>query len=45
MKINIRNSKLKKRRVSGFRQRNSTKAGREVIARRRRRGRPPTVFG
>ncbi len=45
MKINIRNSKLKKRRVSGFRQRNSTKAGKKVIARRRRRGRTPTVFG
>jgi len=45
MKINIRNSKLKKRRVSGFRQRKSTKAGRKVIARRRRRGRTPTVFG
>ncbi|MEI6233817.1 MAG: bL34 family ribosomal protein [Planctomycetota bacterium] len=45
MKTNVRNSKLKKRRVSGFRQRNSTKAGRKVIARRRARGRTPTVFG
>ena len=45
MKINIRNSKIKKRRVSGFRQRNSTKAGRKVIARRRRRGRTATVYG
>jgi large subunit ribosomal protein L34 len=45
MKTNVRNSKLKKRRVSGFRQRNSTKSGRKVIARRRARGRTPTVFG
>ena len=45
MKINIRNSKLKKRRVSGFRKRNSTKAGKKVLARRRRRGRTATVFG
>ncbi|HEY3319756.1 MAG TPA: 50S ribosomal protein L34 [Planctomycetota bacterium] len=45
MKTNIRNSKLKKRRVSGFRQRNSTKSGRKVLARRRRRGRTATVFG
>ncbi len=45
MKTNVRNSKLKKRRVSGFRQRNSTKAGRKVIARRRAPCRTPTVFG
>ena len=45
MKTNVRNSKLKKRRVSGFRQRNSTKAGKKVINRRRARGRTPTVFG
>ena len=45
MKTNVRNSKLKKRRVSGYRQRKSTKAGRKVINRRRRRGRTPTVFG
>ena len=45
MKINIRNSKLKKRRVSGFRKRNSTKAGRKVLNRRRARGRTATVFG
>ena len=45
MKINERNSNLKKRRVSGFRKRMATKAGRKVINRRRRRGRTPTVFG
>ncbi|HYF50239.1 MAG TPA: 50S ribosomal protein L34 [Planctomycetota bacterium] len=45
MKINVRNSKLKKRRVSGFRKRNATKHGRKVLARRRRRGRTATVFG
>jgi ribosomal protein L34 len=45
MKINIRNSKLKKRRVSGFRQRNATKSGRKVLNRRRSRGRTATVFG
>jgi ribosomal protein L34 len=45
MKTNVRNSKLKKRRVSGFRQRNSTKAGKKVINRRRARGRTATVFG
>jgi len=45
MKINIRNSKLKKRRVSGFRKRNSTKSGRKVLNRRRARGRTATVFG
>jgi large subunit ribosomal protein L34 len=45
MKTNVRNSNLKKKRVSGFRQRNSTKSGRKVINRRRSRGRTPTVFG
>jgi ribosomal protein L34 len=45
MKINIRNSKLKKKRVSGFRKRNSTKSGKKVLNRRRRRGRTATVFG
>ena len=45
MKINVRNSRIKKRRVSGFRKRNSTKSGRKVLARRRRRGRTATVFG
>jgi large subunit ribosomal protein L34 len=45
MKINERNSKLKKRRVSGFRKRMATKSGRKVINRRRRRGRTATVFG
>ena len=45
MKINIRNSKLKKRRVSGYRTRKMTKSGRKVLTRRRRRGRTATVFG
>ncbi len=45
MKINIRNSKLKKRRVSGFRARKATKQGRKVLKRRRSRGRTATVFG
>ena len=45
MKTNIRNSRLKKRRVSGFLKRNSTKRGRKVLSRRRRRGRTATVFG
>ena len=45
MKTNIRNSRLKKRRVSGFRARNSTKGGRKILANRRRRGRTATVFG
>jgi ribosomal protein L34 len=45
MKINVRNSKLKKRRVSGFRKRNSTKQGKKVLKRRRARGRTATVFG
>ena len=45
MKTNVRNSKLKKRRVSGYLKRKSTKRGRKVIARRRRRGRTATVFG
>jgi len=45
MKTNIRNSKIKKRRVSGFRKRNATKSGRKVLNRRRSRGRTATVFG
>lgn len=45
MKTNVRNSKLKKRRVSGYLRRHRTKSGKKVIARRRRRGRTPTVFG
>ncbi|MCY3017677.1 MAG: 50S ribosomal protein L34 [Planctomycetota bacterium] len=45
MKTNIRNSRLKKRRVSGFRKRNRTKSGRKILARRRRRGRTATVYG
>jgi len=45
MKTNVRNSRLKKRRVSGFLTRKSTKAGRKILNRRRRRGRTATVFG
>jgi large subunit ribosomal protein L34 len=45
MKTNVRNSKIKKRRVSGYRARKATKSGRKVLARRRARGRTATVFG
>jgi large subunit ribosomal protein L34 len=45
MKQNVRRSRLKKRRVSGFLARNRTKSGRKVLAARRRRGRTATVFG
>lgn len=37
MKINIRNSKLKKARKAGFRTRQKTYGGRKVNARQRRR--------
>jgi ribosomal protein L34 len=45
MKQKVRNSNLKKRRVSGFLKRKSTKGGRKVLNRRRSRGRTATVFG
>jgi large subunit ribosomal protein L34 len=45
MKTNVRRSNLKKKRVSGFLWRNRSKAGRKILARRRRRGRTATVFG
>lgn len=45
MKVNVRRSNLKKKRVSGFRKRNSTKGGRKVLNRRRSRGRSATVYG
>jgi len=45
MKTNVRRSNLKKKRVSGFRKRNSTKSGRKVLNRRRSRGRTATVYG
>ncbi|MCZ7649274.1 MAG: 50S ribosomal protein L34 [Planctomycetota bacterium] len=45
MKTNVRNSKLKKRRVSGFLARNRSKSGRKIMNRRRARGRTATVFG
>jgi ribosomal protein L34 len=45
MKTNVRNSRLKKRRVSGFLARKRTRKGRKVLNRRRSRGRTATVFG
>lgn len=45
MHLHGRKSNLKKKRVSGFRKRMQTKAGRKIINRRRRRGRTATVFG
>jgi len=43
VKLKIRNSALKKRRLSGFLKRKSTKAGRRILARRRRKGRSLTT--
>jgi large subunit ribosomal protein L34 len=42
MKTNVRRSTLKKKRVSGYLKRKSTKAGRKILKRRRQRGRAPT---
>jgi ribosomal protein L34 len=42
MKINRRRSSLKKKRVSGYLKRNSTKAGRRILKRRRQRGKQAT---
>jgi ribosomal protein L34 len=39
MKTNVRNSKLKRSKKTGFRYRMKTKGGRKVIRNRRRRGR------
>jgi ribosomal protein L34 len=39
MKLNIRNSKLKRLKTTGFRYRQKTRSGRNVIRRRRARGR------
>ena len=39
MKKNIRNSKTKRSKMTGFRYRNRTAGGRKVIARRRKLGR------
>jgi ribosomal protein L34 len=39
MKINVRRSKTKRSKMTGFRYRNKTKGGRKVIRRRRARGR------
>jgi large subunit ribosomal protein L34 len=44
MKTNTRNSKLKKKRLSGFRARMKTKAGRKILNRRRRIGRHLTSY-
>ncbi len=42
MKTNVRRSNLKRKRKSGFRKRNSTKAGKQILNNRRRRGRKAT---
>ena len=42
MKVNVRRSKIKKKRVSGYLKRKSTKAGRKILKKRRQRGRAPT---
>jgi ribosomal protein L34 len=39
MKQNIRNSKSKRSKMTGFRYRNKTSGGKKIIARRRRKGR------
>jgi large subunit ribosomal protein L34 len=39
VKVNIRKSTLKKRRLSGYLRRTRTKSGRKILARRRRKGR------
>jgi len=42
MKFHGRKSNIKKKRVSGYLKRKSTKTGRNILKRRRRRGRTPT---
>jgi ribosomal protein L34 len=42
MKLNVRRSNLKKKRVSGYLKRKSTKAGRKILKGRRQRGRSAT---
>lgn len=39
MKTNVRNSNLKRKKMTGYRYRMKTKSGRKVIKARRRRGR------
>ena len=41
MKVKTRKSSLKKKKVSGYRKRASTKKGRKIIKGRRKRGRKP----
>jgi ribosomal protein L34 len=42
MKVRRRSSKVKKKKVSGYLARRSSKAGRKILKRRRQRGRAPT---
>jgi ribosomal protein L34 len=39
-----RRSRIKKKRVSGYLRRKSTRSGRKILKRRRQRGRRPTSF-
>jgi large subunit ribosomal protein L34 len=41
MQLNVRKSRLKRKRKSGYRARMSTARGRKIVKQRRRRGRPP----
>jgi ribosomal protein L34 len=41
MKLNVRRSARKRRSVSGWRKRHSTRKGRKIMRRRRQRGRTP----
>ncbi|MGH7142831.1 MAG: 50S ribosomal protein L34 [Planctomycetota bacterium] len=44
MKLNVRNSKIKKKRKSGFRARMKTKSGRKILNGRRKIGRHLTSY-
>ncbi len=45
MKLNIRSSKKKRAKMTGFRYRKKTKGGRKVLSRRRKRGRTAASSG